>query len=90
MAALKPFKVIDKAQRVNLSLKESTRVQVEKFRLYYKSAHGVDVERSELVEALLVGWFDQDTDFLKFSKGLTPAQLESISRAAGAESDVAA
>ena len=90
MAALKPFKVIDRPQRVNLSLKESTRTQVEKFRLYYKTAHGVDVERSELVEALLVAWFEQDADFAKFAKALTPAQLESISRAAGAESDVAA
>lgn len=87
MASLKSFKVIDKAQRVNLSLKESTRMHIEKYRLFYKTLHGVDVERSELVEALLVAWVDQDTEFAKFSKALTPAQLESISRAAGAEGD---
>ncbi|MGN8107805.1 hypothetical protein ACTJLB_07425 [Paraburkholderia sp. 22098] len=78
MATLKKFTVIDPSARVNLSLKESTRTAIAQYQNFYLATYGESCERSELVEQLLVAWFDQDRDFKSYVDGLSAAQKASI------------
>lgn len=85
MASLKKFTVVDPSARVNLSFKESTRVNLESYKRYYLRMYGESCERSELVEQLLAAWFDQDADFTKFLKGLKEDEKASIKKAVTGE-----
>jgi hypothetical protein len=87
MAKLKKFTVIDPATRVAFSLKQSTRRQVEEYRLFYTTLYGHAVERGELIEQLLREWFEQDADFAKFAKSLTPEQRAAVETALGGQVD---
>lgn len=78
MASLKRIKIVDPSGRVNLSLKKSTRIALEQYRLFCEKGHKVDYERSELVEQVLVAWLDQDEDFAGFVNGLTARQRADI------------
>lgn len=80
MATLKKFTVVDPNARVNLTLKESTRRALEQYRLYYHKTYGDPVERSELVEQLLVAWMEQDKEYQKFVEGLSAQQKAEIER----------
>ena len=87
MAKLKKFTVIDPTQRIAVALKQSTRRAVEEYRLFYTGSYGHPVERGELIEQLLVAWFEQDSDFAKFSKALTPEQRAAVETALGGQVD---
>jgi hypothetical protein len=87
MAKLKKFTTIDPTQRIAVALKQSTRRAIEEYRLFYTSSYGHPVERGELIEQLLIAFFDQDTDFAKFSKGLTPEQRAAVETALGGAAD---
>lgn len=83
MPTLKKFTVVDPAERVNLSLKLSTRTCIEQYRVFYANAYSSPVERGELVEEILKSFFDEDADFQKFTKKLTPEQNALVSKGLG-------
>lgn len=87
MATLKRFTTIDPTTRLNFSLKLSTRRSIEEYRQYYSNvlAKGHQVERGELVEQLLVAWFEQDTAFAKFAAGMTSEQRAAVETALGGQ-----
>jgi hypothetical protein len=87
MAKLKKFTVIDPTQRIAVALRQSTRRAIEEYRLYYTTSYGHPVERGELIEQLLVAWFEQDVDFGKFSRSLTPEQRAAVETALGGAAD---
>ena len=87
MAKLKKFTSIDPSQRITVAMKQSTRRAVEEYRQFYTSVYGHPVERSELIEQLLGAWFEQDTEFAKFSKGMTPEQRAAVETALGGQVD---
>lgn len=78
MATLKKVKIVDKAGRVNLSLKETTRIALEQHRLYLEGAHDLPYTSSEIVEQVLVAWFEQDREFKAYVEGLTEKQKAEI------------
>jgi hypothetical protein len=81
MATIRKFTKNDPKVRLNITLPESVRMQLEEYSLYYKTAYGDECERSELIEQLMVGWFDQDKDFLKFRDAMSTAQKAEVKRA---------
>jgi hypothetical protein len=83
MPALKQFTVIDPTDRINLSLKLSTRTAIEQYRLFYAQAYGHPVEKGELIEEILRSFFDADADFAKFTKRITPADKAAVDKALG-------
>jgi hypothetical protein len=85
MPTLKKFTVVDPAERVNLSLKLSTRTCIEQYRVFYATAYSSPVERGELVEEILKSFFDEDADFQRFTKKLTPGQSALVSKGLGLE-----
>ena len=87
MAKLKRFTTIDPSQRIAVALKQSVRRSIEEYRLFYTSSYGHPVERGELIEQLLIAWFEQDTDFQKFAKALTPEQRAAVETALGGQVD---
>ncbi|CAJ6203776.1 Uncharacterised protein [Burkholderia pseudomallei] len=78
MATLKKFTIVDPSARVNLSFKESTRTAIAQYQSFYLATYNESCERSELVEQLLVAWFDQDRDFKAYVDGLSAAQKAAI------------
>ena len=87
MAKLKKFTIIDPTQRIAVALKQSVRRSIEEYRLFYTTSYGHPVERGELIEQLLVAWFEQDADFGKFAKALTPEQRAAVETALGGQVD---
>lgn len=87
MATLKKFTSIDPAERLSISLKLSTRRAIEEYRSFYTAAFGHPVERGALIEQLLAAWFDQDSEFVRFRKVLTPEQRAAIETALGGQAD---
>ncbi|WP_153135363.1 DUF2274 domain-containing protein [Paraburkholderia agricolaris] len=83
MPTLKQFTVIDPTDRINLSLKLSTRTAIEQYRLFYAQAYGHPVEKGELIEEILRSFFDADADFAKFTKRITPADKAAVDKALG-------
>lgn len=83
MPALKQFTVVDPTDRINLSLKLSTRTAIEQYRLFYAQAYGHPVEKGELIEEVLRSFFDADGDFAKFTKRLTPSDRAAVDKALG-------
>ncbi len=81
MASLKKTKVVDPNERVNLSLKESTRIALEQHRRFLEKAHDVPYSASEIVDQILCAWFDQDNDFQRYVKALKPVELDDIKKA---------
>ncbi|SOY48532.1 hypothetical protein [Cupriavidus taiwanensis] len=81
MASLKKVKIVDPNERVNLSLRESTRIALEQYRRFAEKAHEVPYAASEIVDQILVAWFDQDGDYQRYVKGLKAAELDDIKRA---------
>lgn len=85
MASLKKFTKNDPMGRVNLTLPESVRRRIEAYRLFYRAQFGDSVERSPLLQEILVSWFDQDKDFQKFEGTMTSAQKAEVEKAVGTE-----
>lgn len=85
MATLKKFTVVDPAERVSFNLKLSTRRSIEEYRAFYTSAYGHPVERGALVEQILSAWFEQDSEFAKFRKGLSAEQRQAVESALGGQ-----
>ena len=90
MPTLKKFTVVDPNARVNLTLKESTRRALEQYRIYYQKTYGDPVERSELVEQLLVAWIEQDREFQKFVEGMTAQQKAEVEKVLNKDNAAAA
>jgi hypothetical protein len=78
MPALKQFTVVDPVERVGLPLKQSTRLAIEQYRHFYKTSYAHAVERNPLVEEILRTFLDNDLDFQKHVKKLTPEQKAEI------------
>jgi len=85
VATLKKFTVVDPSERLSFSLKLSTRRGIEEYRAYYSAAYGHPVERGALIEQLLVAWLEQDTEFVKFKKGMSEAQRQAVETALGGQ-----
>ncbi|SEC00809.1 Protein of unknown function [Burkholderia sp. WP9] len=83
MPALKQFTVIDPTDRLNISLKLSTRTAIEQYRLFYAQAYGHPVDKGELIEEVLRSFFEADGDFAKFTKRLTSADKSAVDKALG-------
>lgn len=83
MPALKQFTVVDPTDRLNISLKLSTRTAIEQYRLFYAQAYGHPVEKGELIEEVLRSFFEADSEFGKFTKRLTPADKATVDKALG-------
>jgi len=56
----------DPVERLSASVRHSTIVTLEAYRAYYKSVYGDDIERSQLVEEMLLNFMGTDKDFQKF------------------------
>jgi len=89
MATIKRFTTVDPTARLNFSLKLSTRRSIEEYRAFYSATFGHPVERGELVEQLLVAWCEQDTEFGKFRRAMTPEQRAEVDKALGGQADAA-
>ncbi|MFM0378435.1 hypothetical protein PQQ72_15610 [Paraburkholderia strydomiana] len=85
MPALKKFTVIDPTDRLNVSLKLSTRTSIEQYRVFYQQSYETPVERGELIEEVLRSFFEADSDFLKFLKRMTSADKAAVDKALGIE-----
>lgn len=81
MATIKKFTKVDPKARVNLTLPESTRLLVEEYILFYIETFKEEPEKSELVDQLLLAWFDQDRDFQKFRDGMSEATKQKARKA---------
>ena len=87
MATLKKFTKNDPAERVAYSLPLSIRRDIAQYQLYYKQAYGDPVKPAELIEQLLRVWFDQDTDYAKFVKGLSAEQKAEVEKSLGGQAE---
>ena len=85
MPALKKFTVVDPTDRLNISLKLSTRTAIEQYRVFYQNAYETPVERGELMEEVLRSFFEADADFQKFLRRMTPADKAAVDKALGIE-----
>lgn len=83
MPALKQFTVVDPTERINVALKLSTRTSIEQYRLFYTASYGHGVERGELIEEVLRAFFDNDADFQRFIKKMTPADKANVDKSLG-------
>ena len=83
MPALKQFTVVDPTDRLNISLKLSTRTLIEQYRLFYTASYGHGVERGELMEEVLRSFFENDADFQKYIKKMTAADRAAVDKALG-------
>ncbi|VXC90292.1 conserved hypothetical protein [Burkholderia sp. 8Y] len=83
MPALRQFTVVDPNERINIALKLSTRTSIEQYRLFYTAAYGHGVERGELVEEVLRAFFENDADFQRFIKKMTPADKANVDKSLG-------
>lgn len=80
MATLKKFTTVDPTERLNFTLRLSTRRSIEEYRAFYQAAYGHPVERTALVEQLLCTWFEQDSEFAKFRKGMSAEQRAEVDK----------
>ncbi|MGF6937038.1 hypothetical protein OKW41_006200 [Paraburkholderia sp. UCT70] len=83
MPALKKFTVIDPTDRLNISLKMSTRTAIEQYRVFYQQAYETPVEHGELIEEVVRSFFEADADFQKFQKRMSPADKAAVDKALG-------
>jgi hypothetical protein len=62
---LKKVTQIDPIERLAVSIRNSTMTRLEAYRAHYKETYGEDIERSHLVEQMLVEFMNSDRDFTK-------------------------
>lgn len=62
---LKKVTQIDPIERISISLRTSTVTQLEQYRAVYEATYGEPIERSHLVEQMLLAFMAGDKDFQK-------------------------
>lgn len=87
MATLKKTKVIDPPCRMAFSTTESIRRRAETYRVLMEDAHQLPYGLGEIIVLMLGAWMDQDVDFVKASKSLTPDQVARVEKAMGGQAE---
>lgn len=54
----------DPKSRFSISMHASVHVLLRKYQMYYRSVHGVDVDRATLVEEIIKAFVNKDKKFL--------------------------
>lgn len=66
----------DPVERMAVSIHASTQKRIEAYRDYYLKTYGEPIERSHLVEQILLDYLNGDKEFAKFLAAKTAAKPE--------------